>query len=325
MEFAKKALLIPALIAGVLFCFWPNSSRLSAQGLVSLEESACQSLDKGDIEEALQLLQKALEVNPDNLNALLYLGIALHLKNDLENAAAKFAKIEREVDRMVGASRPFGDETVFTELGMDRRAERLFSQGRKGLLYFCRGLSLKEARDWKNAEKKFKEALKQKYDEQAVRLHLFDVFIKKQDLKAAAEQLSGLKKLKEESELSIFLDGYLRYREGDAAGALASFQKLAPTNTAAKNNLALLYYNAGDYTRAVEIWEEMLTKNPEDREAQVNIGRASFHLGETEKAQERFNQAGIKLPLEKASPQKIGLTYESLLKDLKFDLMCQVT
>lgn len=323
MELARRVLVTCALAALMFFCLRPSACPLLAQGLASLEESACQSLDKGEIDEAVQLLQKALEMNPDNLNALLYLGIALYLKNDLEDAGTKFAKIEREVDRMIGASRPFGDEVAFTELGMDRKAERLFSQERRGLLYFCRGLSMKEARDWKNAEKKFKEALKQKYDERAVRLHLFDISIKKQDLKAAAEQLSDLKKIKEESELSIFLDGYLRYREGDSAGALASFQKLASTNDAAKNNVALLYYNGGDYSKARQIWEEILSENPEDREAQINIGRASFHLGETEKAQECFNQAGIKLPLEKASPQKIGLTYESLLKGLKFDLMCQ--
>ncbi|MBM3285500.1 MAG: tetratricopeptide repeat protein [Candidatus Aminicenantes bacterium] len=227
------------------------------------------------------------------------------------------------MDRMIGSTRVFGDEVAFTELGMDRKAERLFSQGRRGLLYFCRGLSLKEARDWKNAEKKFKEALKQNYDEQAVRVHLFDVAIKKQDLKAAAEQVANLKKIKGESEMSVFLEGYLKHREGDAAGALACFQKLAPTNAAAKNNVALLYYNNGDYSRARQIWEEILSENPEDREALVNFGRASFHLGEKEKAQECFDRAGMKLPLEKASPPKVGLTYESLLKGLKFDLMCQ--
>ncbi len=324
MGFAKRPVIIPTLMAWILFCLWTQSNPLLAQDFVPLEQSACQSLDKGDIEEALELLQKALEVNPDNLNALLYLGIALYLKNDLENAAAKFAKIEKEVDRMIGASQPFGDTVTFTELGMDRKAEQLFSQQRRGLLYFCRGLSMKEARDWKNAEKKFKEALKQKYDEQAVRLHLFDISVKKQDLKGAAEQLSDLKKMREESELLTLLDGYLRYREGDSAGALASFQKLASTSAAAKNNMALLYYNGGDYGKARQIWEEILSESPEDREAQINIGRASFHLGETEKAQEYFSQAGIKLPLEKASPQKIGLTYESLLKELKFDLMCQV-
>jgi Tfp pilus assembly protein PilF len=141
-----------------------------------------------------------------------------------------------------------------------------------------------------SAEKKFKEALQKKYDEQAFRLQLFDISIKKQDLKAAAEQLSDLKKTREESELSIFLDGYLKHRQGDSAEALASFQKLASANAAAKNNAALLYYNGEDYSKAYQIWEEILSENPEGREAQLNI----------------------------------GLIYESLLKELKFGLMCQV-
>ncbi len=324
MGLAERARRILASIAFIVFFVQPVSCPLSAQESVYWEESACESLDKGEIDEALKLLQEALEINPDNFNALLYLGIALYLKNDLENAAAKFAKIEREVDRMVGASRPFGDQVAFTEMGMDRRAEQLFAKERRGLLYFCRGLSMKEAGDWKNAEKKFKEALKQKYDEKAVRPHLFDVCIKKQDLKAAAEQLSGLKKINPGSELSIFLDGYLSYVKGDSAAALTSFQKLASTNDEAKNNVALLYYNSGDYVQARRVWEEMLVKNPSDKEAKINIGRASFLLGDIEKAQEYFNQAEIKLPPEKASPYKISLTYESMLKKLKFDLLCQV-
>ncbi|MDH7512051.1 MAG: tetratricopeptide repeat protein [Clostridiales bacterium] len=324
MGLAKIIMRIFASAACMAFSLQPVSCPLRAQDVVYWEESACESLEKGEIDEAQRILQEALEINPDNLNALLYLGIALYYKNDLENAATKFAKVEREVDRIIGASRPFGDTVEFTELGMERRAEQLFSKKRRGLLYFCRGLSMKEAGDWKNAEKKFKEALKQKYDEKAVRLHLFDISVKKQDLKAAAEQLSNLKKMREESEISVFLGGYLMYREGDSAGALASFQKLAPTNSAAKNNMALIYYNGGDYSKARQIWEEILSENPEAKEAQINIGRASFHLGETEKAQEFFSQAGIKTPPEKASPQKLSLTYDHLLKELIFDLMCKV-
>jgi tetratricopeptide (TPR) repeat protein len=82
----------------------------------------------------------------------------------------------------------------------------------------------------------------------------------------------------------------LKHRQGDSAEALASFQKLASANAAAKNNAALLYYNGRDYSKAYQIREEILSENPEGREAKLNI----------------------------------GLIYESLLKELKFGLMCQV-
>lgn len=308
----------------LLFVFMSESGGLAAQKVMSLEESACQLLDKGEIDEAVKLLQKVLEANPDNLNAQLYLGIALYLKKDVEGATERFEKVEKEVDRMVGASRPFGDEAMFTQMGMDRKAELLFSKERKGLLYFCRGLTLKEKKDWKDAEKKFKEALKHNYDEKAVRLQLFHVSMKKKDIDSASEQFSELKKIDGEEEVLTFLDGYLKYREGKLEEALAAFQKLAPENFSAKKNAALLYYNSGDYAEAAEIWEEIISKKPDDKSAQINMGRALFHLGDSAKAQEYFNKAGITLSPENFSPKKIPLDYEDVLKDVKFNLMCQV-
>lgn len=299
-----------------------TSDFLFAQRLITQEERACHLLNRGEIEKAIVVLDNELKANPDNLNAQLYLGIALYMKKDKESAFKKFEKIEKEVDRMIGSSRPFGDLEMFTQMGMERKAEVLFSKERRGLLYYCLGILLKERKDFKNAEKKFKEALKQKYDERATRLQLLDVSIKLKDLKSASRELSELKKAAEEDVVLAFLDGYLKYREGNMDEAMAIFERLAPSSLEAKKNLALLYYNRGEYTKAIEISEEILAEHPDDKGSQINIGRSYFHLADSEKAQEYFARAGMKIAPERYSPKKIPLTYKSVLKEVKFDLMC---
>ncbi|MFQ6109624.1 MAG: tetratricopeptide repeat protein [Candidatus Aminicenantales bacterium] len=300
-----------------------TSDFLFAQRLVTQEERACHLLEQGKVEKAIALLDNELKINPDNLNAQLYMAIAQYLKKDKEGAFKKFEKIEKEVDRMTGASRPFGDLEMFTQMGMERKAELLFSKERRGLLYFCLGLTLREKKDFKNAEKKFKQALKQKYDERATRLQLFDVSIKLKDLKSASRHLSELKKTAEEDVVLAFLEGYLKYRGGNMDEAVAVFGRIASTCLDAKKNLALLYYNRGDYPKAIEIWEEILVEHPEDKGSQINIGRSYFHLGDSEKAEEYFTRAGVKIAPERYSPKKVPLIYEIVLKEVKFDLMCR--
>lgn len=310
----------------LLFLLWvlfPNDHFVIAQKFQTQEEMACRFLEKGEIDKAVEILQYELKINPDNLNAQLYLGIAFFLKNDLENAFQRFKKIEKEIYKVLGSSRPFGDEAMFTQMGMDRKADVLFSKERKGLLYFCRGLTLKEKKDLKNAEKKFKIALKQKYDKMAVHLQLFELYIKMKDIKSATKQLSGLKKISGENDLLIFLDGYLKYRNDKLEDALAAFKKIAPTILEAKKNIARIHYNSGNYQKAMEIWQEILSQIVDDKEALINVGRAYFHLGDSEKAQEYFSKVGIKTSPDRYSPKKLPLVYKTQLKEVKFDLRCK--
>lgn len=307
----------------LLLLFHLSENPLLAQRFVTQEQGACHQIDQGEIDEAVEILQKILDANPDNLNARLYLGIAYYLKKDIEKSSKELDKVEGEVDKMLGASRPFGDEAMFTELGMDRKSDILFSKQREGLLYFCRGLILKEEKDYKNAEKRFKKALKLKYDEKAVRLQLIDLYLEKKDVKKASKEVAELKKLAGESEFFALLDGYIASREGNVQKALAAFEKMASSSLEAKKNVALIHYNKGDFQKAIEIWEEILSENPEDNEALINLGRAHFHLGNPEKAQEYFTKAGIQVSPERYSPKKIPLTYENLLKEIKFDLLCE--
>lgn len=310
----------------LVFLFWILFSKgypVFGQKILNQEESACRYLDKGEVDKAIEILQRVLERSPGNLNANFYLGIAFYLKKDLESAFQRFVKIEKEIDKVSGSSHAFGDEAMFTQMGMERKEDVLFLEERRGLLYFFRGLSLKEKKDLKKAEKKFKKALKLKYDEMATRMQLFGLYIKMKNLKSASKQLDKLKKISGESEHLVILDGYLKYRKGSINVALAAFEKIAPTNLEAKKNLARIHYNSGNYQKAMEAWEEIYSLQSDDKEAPLNIGRACFHLGNPDKAQEYFSKAGVKISPDRYSPKKVPLVYETMLKEVKFDLKCK--
>ncbi len=311
------------LIFIFLLALFPMGNRILAQGMPTQEEAACIQIDRGEIDRAIELLQRILEASPDNLNAQLYQGIAFFLKEDVEAAFQRFNHIEKEINRMVGAGQSFGDDALFATLAMDRRSGVIFSEGRKGLLNFCLGLTLKEKKDLKNAEKKFKNALKDKYNETATHLHLFDLYVQMKNLKSAASQLDELEKISGENDLLIFLDGYLKYRDDKTEDALEAFNRTASTIVEAKKNIARLYYNRGDYQRSLEVWQEILSENLDEKDALINIGRATFHLGDPEKAQEYFSTVGIETPPEKLSPKKVPLVYKTQMKQIKFDLKCK--
>ncbi len=158
-----------------IMILFPKGIYIFFQGTQSLEEAACIQIDRGEVDRAIEILEKLIKALPQNLDAKLYLGISFYLKNETEDAFQIFDDIEEELNRIVGAGCSFGDQAFFANMGMDRRTGVIFSEEQKGLLYFCLGRMLKENKDFKNAEKKFKKSLKIEYDEMAIHLHLFDL------------------------------------------------------------------------------------------------------------------------------------------------------
>ena len=325
-------------VISLLLLFWvlfPENHPLFPQKIYTQVDSACHCLDKGEIDMAIELLEKELKISPDNLNARLYRGIAFYMKKDLEKAFKEFEKIEKILIKRVDFDRPstpewtregFNPELVDTRLiesWMDRQTDVIFSKEKLGLLYFCRGITLKEKKDLKNAEKKFKRARKFKYDETAIVLELVDFYFEKKDLKSASKELGELKKIAGETETYIFLDGYIQYKNNNLTASLAAFEKLAGKMHEAKMNIGCIYYNRGEYQKSIEIWKELLSQQPADKNILINLGRAYFHTGDTERAQEYFDKAGLKISPDRYSPKKIPITYDVLFKKIKFELQCK--
>jgi len=105
--------------------------------------------------------------------------------------------------------------------------------------------------------------------------------------------------------------------------AVECFSKLSDSLPVAQRNLGVLYYNQGNYLKALEIWQDILADSPKDADSLKNSGRAYFYLGEEEKGQEQFDKIGLKIEVEKFSPKRIPIFLVDLFLDVKFDFRCQ--
>ena len=71
----------------------------------------------------------------------------------------------------------------------------------------------------------------------------------------------------------------------DADGRVTIFE---PTNYAKMIHAALEYYDAGDYQRSTETWQQLTRINPNLDVAHTGIGRALFYDGHYEEAMQSF-------------------------------------
>lgn len=66
-----------------------------------------------------------------------------------------------------------------------------------------------------------------------------------------------------------------------------------PDDLRAKNNIADIYYKEGKYDQAAEIWNELLKKNPNMPQANMNLGLTALNNGDTQAAETYLGKAGL--------------------------------
>ncbi len=315
------------LIFLFLFVFFSASSLILSQAYLE-EVQACHFLEQGKIDEALLLLNRKIKRYPYNYDCHLYVGLAYYLKGDFNKSFDVLQKVEFETEKMEKAKgtltagkklESFGQEDAF----LAQRGGVVFSKGRKGILKFALGMLYKKNKDYENARKKFSDSLKYNYPEVEARKQLCVVYGYLKDYKKAQSELEQILKKAQKDDGLIFIEGFLSYGLKDEAHALECFSKVSNSILAAKRNLALIYYNQGDYQEALSIWQEILDQFPSDVDSLKNSGRAYFHLGQQEKAQEQFDKIGLKIKVEKYSPKKIDLILEDFFVDVVFDFQCK--
>jgi tetratricopeptide (TPR) repeat protein len=322
----------PESLLAIIFLsvFWSCFPLLSAQQMYLEENRACRYLEEGKIDDAILLLTNKLNRYPRNYDCHLYLGVAYYLRGDFDKSMETLNKVEFETERIEKARgtmqagkrmEDFSQEDLY----LAQRADIVFTKGRRGILKFALGMLYKKSGDYKNAQKRFNEALKYHYPqpEAGKQLVVVDCFLK--DFREARKNLEEVFKTEAKSDALSFLDGYIAYYLNEEAKAIEIFSQISASMPDAKRNLATAYYNQGNYAKALEIWEDMLKLDPKDVDSLRNTGRAYFHLGQTEKGQEQFHKSGLEIKVEKYSPKTIPLTLIDLFPESSFHFQCDAT
>jgi Flp pilus assembly protein TadD len=116
-------------------------------------------------------------------------------------------------------------------------------------------------------------------------------------------------KLEDDKNLSKGID---LYSEGKYDAAIESFNKVIekfPDNIEGYYNLGLSYLRKGDIDQAISSFEKAADLNPEALPIFLALGESYFNKGEIEKAEESYLQA-IKIDPEKSQPHyNLGIVY----------------
>lgn len=306
---------------GLMSALWAVSP-CRAQAYLE-EVRACQYLEQGKVDEAIRLLERKLKYYPRNFDCHLYLGLAHYLKADYGKAKDIINHVEQEIKEIGAAPAAItADQTYADVERVGGMAGTVFTKGRRGILKYSLGMLYKKEEDYKSAKQRFEDAMKYDYPEMETRKQLMIVRCQLKEYKDAQKELEKLQKAGKTSDQLSFCEGYIAANTDNHAKAIESFAKVADSLLAAKQNLAAVYYNKGDYQKALDVYLEILEEHPQDAESLKNSGRAYHHLGQTEKGQAQFDVIGLKMKVEQYSPKKIPLVFFDPFADVQFSFMC---
>ncbi|MBP8984482.1 MAG: fused MFS/spermidine synthase [Syntrophobacterales bacterium] len=123
----------------------------------------------------------------------------------------------------------------------------------------------------------------------------FIAFLRKQKrLDKAAALLEELRKEHPDAARYQFLSGLLRMDGKDYAGASKFFEaalEKKPGSYEVMKNLLAAYREMGDNEKVIRLGEELVKKNPYDREALVDFGKALMKSGEVKRGREMLVRA----------------------------------
>jgi tetratricopeptide (TPR) repeat protein len=321
----------PSIALGAIACLWilifPLLSKDNQEEILLEDfvlDLAALYLNANEPEEAIDLLTQLRDIYPENYDIGLCTGIAYYKMEEYSSALKEFEKIEKALDSVSKFmhARPQPGRFYWEP------EEFVFSPQNIGLLHFAKGVTLLHLQsDLKTAQKKINLALKKGYEDIRARHLLISAYIQLDNFNKAEKELNFLAQQKHMDESFYFLKGYVCLKKNRDKDALFCFEKalkLDPSFLEAEKNLARLFYNQGDWERAIELWSAVIVKTKRDRESHLNIGRAYFYLGQLEEARSMFKRLNITIPAEKYSPKKLSLCRIPWEKWAKIDIQHKV-
>ncbi|MCP2604583.1 tetratricopeptide repeat protein [Candidatus Aminicenantes bacterium AH-873-B07] len=278
------------------------------------------------IRKAIEFLEKSLEVQPENYNIRLYLAIAFLLKNKPNPALTHLEKILNDIffdnkwlalASKTSLLKENGDEVTPLESRRMRKEKGVFLEKKiakdeiivhidafdernEALVYFAIGIAYKMKNDFEKARENLLRALEKGYNENEIKWQLMDLYIKEGGFEEALKELDGFK----EKEEILFIMGYLSYKKGMIKDAIKFLKNSLLYNKnfiLSKENLARIYYNAGKYRKAINLWRELLKETSNKKEIKRNIAFATYFYNLTKNKE---------IPLVVQIPKRLNLFYK---------------
>ena len=141
----------------------------------------------------------------------------------------------------------------------------------------------------------------------------FKDFIKKDDEDSAIENFRKATQKNPQDAGAFFLLGMLYYEKGDYKRAIEAYQeniRIIPDNSSIiYNNLGWAYGELGKYQEAVDAFKEAVKQNPENADFHYGLGWVYNELKDYKKAVESYKQAILIQPGHTYAHYGLGMIY----------------
>lgn len=278
-------------------------------------------LQKREIKKAISYLLQSLSVHPDNFNPRFYLSLAYIHNNEIELASEQLQIIDDNIQFdsswMKRASeltlqKPGGKsvsleelERIKTEKGIfleDKSPGTMiihldaFNEKNEAAFYFALGVVLKNKEEFSMSENKLFKALKEGYNEWEVRLHLADLYHKRNLEEKAEEQLNKISARTPQYPVPLPFEFKIHHR-------------LSPPNYQLMENLhtrAMKDLERGKIDGAIKLLEEALDASPKSFLINHNLALLYFDTEKIEKAARYCGRALWFIDYSVSKEQRIG-------------------
>jgi len=270
----------------------PRGDPKDTIALYNLLKQAGGASSRGEVEEAIRLVQQALAVDPEILEGHMLLGNFLRKRGRSAEAI--------EAYRRALALDPDHDETVFLlavtykDMGRATDARVGFERARTldprngKVLWNIADLDMRAGR-FAEAEAVLKDALARKVEEERFLVKLGECYIEMKRYDAAEEALRQALARRAGVETAHFNLGLIAEERGQPARAMAEYEEELqgnPKGYRASFNLAKLLLRAGRTAEAVQRFQQSVAVTPEFGTGHLYLAKALLDLGDLGAAEE---------------------------------------
>jgi tetratricopeptide (TPR) repeat protein len=258
-----------SVIAALMVCAWKQTTYWQSNESLWTHTLACTSdnafacnnlgdalLQKGEVDKAITLLQRALQINPDCAYAHNGLGNALLQKGEVDEAIAQYQK-----ELQIYPDGAYAHNNLGNVLLQKGEVDEAIAQ--------------------------YQKALQINPDNAEVHNHLVKILFQRGNVDEAIAHCQRALQIDPDNAEAHNNLGNVLLQKGDVDGALAQYQKalqIKPDSVEAHSNLGNALLQKGELDEAIAQYQEALRLSPDNAAVRNNLDRALLQKGRVDKA-----------------------------------------
>ncbi len=298
------------ILMALIFCartqtsYWRNSESLwthtlacTSDNFIGYNNLGLALLQKGNVVDAIAHFQKALEINPNDVEANINLGSALLQKGNVDEAIAHYQKTLQINPNNVEAHNNLGNAllqkgNVDEAIAHYQRALQIKPDSAEA--HNNLGLALLQKGDVNEAIAHFQEALQIYPDYAEAHNNLGNTLLQKGKVDDAITHFQRALQINSDNAKACYNLGNALLQKGKVDEAIVHYQRalqITPGYSEAHNNLGEALLQKGSVDEAIAHYQRSLQIKPNVAETHYNLANALLQKGKVDEAIAHFQKA----------------------------------